>query len=371
MNKTLAQGVRRSVRPLLVLACLAPWLAQAAVLPEDRSDMLYHYYDGGGVRISGPAVLVRKGYGESLSFSGHYYIDNITSASIDVEMNASEYREQRDEVGVGVDYLHEDTIISFNYVNSAENDYDADTFAFSLAHEFMNGMTTLNLGVSRGFDTVGDSTDDTFAEDVDRYKYHFGVSQVITPKMVMNFDYEVITAEGFLNNPYRVAIINGVPNVPERYPDSRASQAAAVSSIVYLGNRDSLRLYYRFYSDDWDIRAHTVEAGYTHHYSKDVLAEYRLRYYTQSDASFYSDNFSGIQQYMARDKELSTFNSYSMGFKIEWDIFRHPTATFKAGKLNFSYNRFKFNYDNFSNYVTGEPYSFRANVFQFYFSLFY
>ena len=52
-------------RALLLCACLTastPLLSTAAVLPEDRSDAMYHGYDGGGLQVEGPSVLVRKGF---------------------------------------------------------------------------------------------------------------------------------------------------------------------------------------------------------------------------------------------------------------------------------------------------------------------
>ena len=58
--------------------------------------MLYHRYDGGGVTIHGPSVLVRKKMAEKYSVSANYYVDMVTSASIDVEVSgASEYKEER------------------------------------------------------------------------------------------------------------------------------------------------------------------------------------------------------------------------------------------------------------------------------------
>ena len=33
---------------------------EAAVLPEERVDLLYHRYDGGGVVVDGPSVPVRR-----------------------------------------------------------------------------------------------------------------------------------------------------------------------------------------------------------------------------------------------------------------------------------------------------------------------
>ena len=40
--------------------CLYGIHCHAAVLPEERADSMYHFYDGGGVRVTGPALLVRK-----------------------------------------------------------------------------------------------------------------------------------------------------------------------------------------------------------------------------------------------------------------------------------------------------------------------
>jgi len=346
--------------------------AQGAILPEDRADMLYHYYEGGGVRISGPAVLVRKGDGKALSYYGHYYVDNISSASIDVEANASRYREERTEVGVGVDYLHGDaTILSASYSTSTENDYNANTVSLGASHEMLAGMTVLSMGVSFGADEVSKATQKSFRKEIDRWKYRLGLSQVLTKKWLLNVDYEVISAEGFLNNPYRVVRINGAFARPESYPDSRASQALAIRALQYLDNRASLRYDYRYYTDDWGIAAHTLELGLAQYYSEDVIGEYRIRFYTQNKATFYADDFPAVVRYMARDKELSTFSSVSVGFKISWTLFERPTATFKGGRLSFAYNRFLFNYKDFTNYATGEPYSFRANVFQAFFSLFY
>ena len=67
-------------------------VSHAGVLPDDRADVLYHLYDGGGVEIDGPSVLVRKKVGKSLSFVGNYYVDMISSASIDVITTASPRR---------------------------------------------------------------------------------------------------------------------------------------------------------------------------------------------------------------------------------------------------------------------------------------
>ena len=110
----------RSVCALFVLM-LAGQQAIAATLPVDNVDVLYHRYDGGGMVIDGPSVLVRKGIGSSVSFSGQYYVDSVSAASVDVLATASPYEEERNEYTFGVDYLHDKSILSLGFTNSSDD----------------------------------------------------------------------------------------------------------------------------------------------------------------------------------------------------------------------------------------------------------
>ncbi len=106
----------KSVSIVLFLAlCQA---ATAGVLPEDRSDLLYHMYTGGGVDISGPSLLLRKQVTKSISLSANYYVDMVSSASIDVITTASPYTEERTQKSIGMDYLRGNTMMSMAYTTS-------------------------------------------------------------------------------------------------------------------------------------------------------------------------------------------------------------------------------------------------------------
>ncbi|MFQ5636224.1 MAG: hypothetical protein ACE5G3_12955, partial [Gammaproteobacteria bacterium] len=59
---------------LATIALVVLGAAHAAVLPEDRADTLYHYYDGDNVTIDGPSLLVRKNIRETVSLYGNYYV---------------------------------------------------------------------------------------------------------------------------------------------------------------------------------------------------------------------------------------------------------------------------------------------------------
>ena len=98
-------------------------VGHAGVLPEDRADVLLHSYDGGGVTIQGPSLLVRKQFAQKFSVSANHYVDKVSSASIDVVTTASPYKEERTQHSVGLDYLHDRWMMNIGFTNSEENDY--------------------------------------------------------------------------------------------------------------------------------------------------------------------------------------------------------------------------------------------------------
>jgi hypothetical protein len=376
---------------LLALCCAAP--ATAAVLPEDRADVLYHRYDGGGVTIHGPSVLVRKKMAEKYSVSANYYMDLVTSASIDVEVSgASEYKEERKQYGLGFDYLRGKTTYSLGYTNSKENDYEAQTASFNISQDLFGDLTTISMGFSKGDDIVRNSSDPLFEEEIDRWSYRVGVTQILTKTLITTFNYEVITDEGFLNNPYRSFRYLNPANdqlfalAQEIYPRTRTSNAAAINAKYFLPYRAALSGGYRFFTDTWGIRADTYEIGYTHPrgpWTFDVA----YRYYTQSAADFYSDLFErrDQQNFMARDKELSTFTSHRIRLGATYEF--NPTGWrfVKKGSASLFYDRLEFDYedfrdarysmdassDNFRPAGTEPFYTFGANVIQAFVSIWF
>ena len=378
------------VRCAISLSALVPLAVSGAVLPEDRADVMYHSYSGGGVTIDGPSVLVRKGFKEKFSISANYYVDNVSSASIDVELSASEYEEERTETSLGIDYLNNKSLVSFAVSKSEENDYEAESFHFNVTQDFFGDLSTLSLGYSRGADRVFRNDDSELNETVDRHHFRFGLTQVITRNIILSANYEGISDEGFLNNPYRqVRFIDPAdPNnfrlESEIYPRTRTSDALAVGSMIYLPYRASLKVRARYFTDDWGIDASTAEIGYKHPFKEHWLFEARYRYYTQSAADFYNDLFprADFQDFKARDKELSTFSSHSIGTTVSYTWQLKNVKFIEKASANFSFDHLRFDYEDFRDATISqnsvdvgagsEPfYNFSANVIRFYVSFFY
>ena len=131
---------------LLACTCASP--AGAAVLPDDRADVLYHRYEGGGVTIDGPSLLVRKKFAEKYSVSANYYVDMVSSASIDVLTTASPYKEERTQGSLAFDMLNGKTQYSVSFTNSDENDYTANSASFDVSQDMFGDLTTVSFGFS-------------------------------------------------------------------------------------------------------------------------------------------------------------------------------------------------------------------------------
>jgi hypothetical protein len=340
---------------------LAAGQAPAAELPGDRADLMYHLYDGGGVRAHGPAVLVRKSLLNKVSLSGLYYADIVSNASIDVVTTASPYRETRNEFGVVADYAVRDALITLSAARSTEPDYVADTYNLDVTQEVFAAMTSVSLGFTYGSDDVG-RKDVGFFDSAKHWRYRLGVTQILSPRWLASANFEVVSDDGYLGNPYRVALVFGAA-VPERVPSTRSSRALRVRVIGEVAPGWSVGGAYRYFWDNWDITAHTFDLGVSRRFGEAWLVDAYVRAYRQADSAlFYSDNATTETLYVSRNRQLSEFDSTAIGTKATWTWLRVPgryevrlSGALEYGRTNFS---------NFTDLRTGSPYSFNATVAQ-------
>mgnify|MGYP001812043562 CR=1 FL=1 len=360
--------------------------AKATVLPEDRSDVLYHLYDGGGVQIDGPSILVRKQVGKSTSFVGNYYLDMVSSASIDVITTASPYSEERKQWSLGMDYLRGNTTMRASYTSSVESDFDAKTYGFSVSQDMFGALTTLTLSYAKGDDIVGRADDPSFERENDRQHYGVGVTQILTRNLITMLNFEVITDEGFLNNPYRTVRYAdagsplGYSYEPELYPNTRTSTAVGLRAKYFLPYRAALEGEYRYFTDTWDIEAHTASISYTQPWG-DFVFTGKYRYHDQTGAHFYRDLFPRAQatSFRGRDKELSPLTSHTFKLLASYEFINDVDGWgfIKKGTANVAYSFLTVDYHDFSDVSTSallgeEPlYTLDSDVIQIFFSFWY
>ena len=378
--------------------CLAGAPALAGVLPPDRFDVLMHKYQGGGITVQGPSILIQKKLGDHVSVGANYYQDMISSASIDVLLTASPYRETRTQKSASVQYMHGKTSYVAGFINSIEPDYRANTSYYSVSQSMFGDLTTVTLSYRRGWDRIFRDikqngvivNDPTFHQRADHRVYGFGLTQILTRNLIGTADYELDTDQGYLASPYRdIRYVD--PNNPvgytlanQVYPGTRTSDALAVSLKYYLPYRAALTGRYRFYTDSWGILAHTLQVDYVQPWRRFTF-DGNVRYYRQGAASFYSDLFpyANYANYMARDRELAAFHSVTVGLEASYAFSIPGVRWIQKSAATVAYDRMMINYLDYRNalYSKFDPgaikagaeplYSLNASMYQLYFSLWF
>lgn len=377
---------RAPAKHLLIVVALAGFshAGVAGVLPDDRSDILYHQYVGGGVEIDGPSILVRKSVGKSVSLAANYYVDMVSSASIDVITTASPYTEERTQYSLAADYLRGNTMMSVGFTSSEESDFNASTYNLSISQDMFGDLTTLTLSYAYGDDTVRRADDAGFFRDNTRQHYGIGVTQILTKNLISALNFEVITDEGFLNNPYRsvryadAGSVLGYGFEPELYPRTRTSNAVGLRAKYFLPYRAALEAQYRFFTDTWDITSHTTSIAYTHPWREFIFTA-KYRWHDQTGAHFFRDIFSRSEatNFRGRDKELSPLTSQTLKFSVAYEFLSNGTGFLDKGTVNLSLDHLMIDYAEFRDISTGamlgdEPlYHLDANILQLFFSFWY
>ena len=374
-------------------------VAGAAVLPDDRADVFWSSYRGGGMDITGESVLVRKKFSEQFAVQANYFVDKVSGASVDVLSQASVIKDERKQSSLAFDYIHDKTQYNLSYTTSRERDYISNTAHLSLSQDMFGDLTTVTFGFTDSRDSIGENNGTASTPVIawlghaQRRSYEGGVSQVITKNLITGLTLDVITDQGFLSNPYRpiryldTTVPLGYSLGTQVFPNTHTSTAVEARAKYYLPYRAAAAVLYRYYTDTWGIRANTIELGYTQPISNKFIFEGRLRHYSQNSATFYSDlfGFANQQNFEGRDRNLATSTNNTIGAKMTWAfapegflVFKRATATLDVSRIQFKYKDFR-NIKNFNSTPAGggyapgtEPlYGYDAMVYQVYLSMFF
>ena len=376
-------------------------VAGAAVLPDDRADIFYSDYKGGGMDITGKSVLVRKKFSENFAVEANYFVDTVSGASVDVLSNASVIKDERKQKSLSLEYIHDKTTYNLSYTNSTERDYTSNTTHFSLSQDMFGDLTTVSLGFTNTRNQIGENVGGTDTPKIEwlghseSRDFEAGLSQVVTKNLIAGLTLDVITDQGLLSNPYRSIRYCSVPTgtLPcaggftlgaQVYPNTHTSTAVEARARYYLPYRAAASVSYRYFTDTWGVRANTTEVAYTQPISNVWILEGRVRYYDQTHATFYSDlfPFADSQNFEARDQNLAASTNYTLGLKATyaflpegWKMFKRGTVTGDVSHIHFKYNDFtdlRALDGDFTGVAGTEPnYQFNATVYQIYISMFF
>jgi hypothetical protein len=244
--------------------------------------------------------------------------------------------ETRKQVDFKLTREWDDFAVSFGGGTSQENDYDSNFVNVGVRRDVNQRLTTLNWGLSY----TDSKTDAVLDHDAVPYIYdacmftcnapgspghidanefgkrvltgsrddwgtHVGVTQVLDRNSVLDADLAFTRSRGYMSNPYKVVEIGFIdpdqqffaPDgtyyatfnaILENRPESRNAGTAALNYTRFFeGSNGALHVRYRYFQDDWEIRAHTLALDWSQPLGRGWTVTPYVRYYSQSEADFY------------------------------------------------------------------------------------
>jgi hypothetical protein len=333
---------KASGRPSLpFLAASAGALAAHGAQAQSQIDarVLYYKESGGRTQVIDPVVNVHQDLGDAwgtLDLLLAY--DSISGASptggypsVDVTTSASghtiaagsipqaSYNDRRKSVGLAWGRKIGSNLPSIDVSYAKENDYTARSIGLSDAWTFAGGRGTLHGGVDFSSDIVAPVTNNLQLPKKQQ-GFALGGTWILGERDLVDLSASLMKQSGYLDDPYKIVPVGTPGNfveMPEHRPDSRNRKAIVAKYGHYFLWGGALKATYRYYWDDWSLKAHTLELQYDHRLNEDWLVSPTVRLYTQSAASFWGNTFAAKQEFMSSDYRLAALSSILGGLAVK------------------------------------------------------
>jgi hypothetical protein len=147
-----------------------------------------------------------------------------------------------------------------------------------------------------------------------------GYSQIVNKNFQLLFLLDIVQQSGYLSLPFhRVYFSDGTVH-QENLPSSRVKIPVSVRGSYFLGDNIIFRGYYRYYSDDWNLTAHTFDLEMPVKLSPFLSVSPFYRYYSQQGAKYFKgfEEHTDASEFYTSNYDLSTFNSHFLGAGIKF-----------------------------------------------------
>jgi len=371
-----------------------PWLVDSALAVYSESDSR--------VTAVEPIVSLRKDMGGERTLGLKLTLDSLTGASPNGAIAANEVQTFTGPSGNGsydagkgktpLDTEFKDTRtaiaisweqpwgernrVSFGGNISKEYDFTSAALSTAIARDFNNKNTTLSLGINLETDTidaVGGIPDPLTSLKVGQNPEHksggtenktvndflLGVTQVMNRHWLTQLNLSVGSSSGYHSDPYKIlSVLNtdgSLATNPEdanskwylydSRPDSRSRQSLYWGNKIHL-TEDVIDISYRYYTDDWGIKSHTLDFRYRYEFGGNMYLEPHVRWYSQTAADFYhlylnkevdTSSADSAIAYASSDTRLGEFTGTTFGLKYGIELGRNNEFNIRVEQYTQTY----------------------------------
>ena len=219
--------------------------------------------------------------------------------------------------------------VSAGLAYSGENDYVSQAQSLELRWSSEDNNRTWLVSLGHSGDRIDNTNSGGAVADQHRQtrELMLGLNQVVTANDLVQGQLTRSRGAGFYSDPYK--------DFDDR-PDTRDATIALLRWNHHLeALRATLRTGWRYYSDSFGIRAHTLSAEWAQPVGAWTFTP-GLRYYMQSAASFYFDpvpdaqgqpnslltriHAASLKGYRSADPRLSAFGAVTASLKVAYEF---------------------------------------------------
>ncbi len=150
------------------------------------------------------------------------------------------------------------------------------------------------------------------------YSASISFSQVINQRLQFALLADVGYQQGLLATKYQRVYFTNNAEYAENLPGHRFKLPVGLRASYFLDDRIVLRLFYRYYADDWGISGHTTNVEIPVKISPFISVSPFYRYYVQTAARYFAPYKEHVpsETFFTSDYDLSSFNSHFFGANI-------------------------------------------------------
>lgn len=152
------------------------------------------------------------------------------------------------------------------------------------------------------------------------YSASLSYSHVVNQRLQFSLLADLVSQKGLLGTSYQRVYFNNNAENYEHLPDTRFKIPVGIKVNYFLGDRFIIRSSYRYYTDDWGVRAHTAELELPIKITPFFSLSPFYRYYTQTAADYFAPykEHSTADNFFTSDYDLSEFDSQFFGSGIRF-----------------------------------------------------
>ncbi|MEP7092777.1 MAG: DUF3570 domain-containing protein, partial [Flavobacterium sp.] len=145
-------------------------------------------------------------------------------------------------------------------------------------------------------------------------------SQVINQNFQVMIVGDVISQNGYLSLPFHRVYFTDSSVHQEKMPDTRLKIPLGIRASYFLGDNVIIKAYYRYYSDDWSLKAHTADLEIPVKLTQSFSLSPFYRYYTQTGTKYFKPygEHTAADEYYTSNYDLSKFDSSFFGMDMKF-----------------------------------------------------